>query len=227
MRQVRTTELPSQRWLGALRHPRNCRALCRVTAKHGPGDLHGVSSSRRPSGCRPRSTGCSSCTFPAPGWRFCLRQRGSRQHHVPHSGKIALGSPRPRLRRNRRAVHHPYAGHGINLGTKAFGVCGGNGIPRLTTTLIMWFIYVSYLAMRSYIDEPDVRERMASVLGVVGVVSVPIVWFSVEWWRSLHPTPSITNPGGGMPREMLTDPAGLGGSVHRLLRGAGAAAHSA
>ena len=45
---------------------------------------------------------------------------------------------------------------------------------------------------------------MASVLGIVGVVSVPIVWYSVEWWRSLHPTPSVTSPGGGMPREMLT-----------------------
>ncbi len=76
--------------------------------------------------------------------------------------------------------------------------------PRLTTTLIMWFIYVSYLALRSYIDDPDIRQRMASVVGIVGVVSVPIVWFSVEWWRSLHPTPSITNPGGGMPPEMLT-----------------------
>lgn len=75
--------------------------------------------------------------------------------------------------------------------------------PRLTTTLIMWFIYVSYLALRSYIDDPNIRQRMASVLGIVGVVSVPIVWFSVEWWRSLHPTPSITSPGGGMPSEML------------------------
>ena len=76
--------------------------------------------------------------------------------------------------------------------------------PRLTTTLIMWFIYVSYLALRSYIDDPNTGRRMSSVLGIVGVVSVPIVWFSVEWWRSLHPTPSITNPGGGMPPEMLT-----------------------
>ena len=75
--------------------------------------------------------------------------------------------------------------------------------PRLTTTLVMWFIYAGYLSLRAYIDEPEIRYRSAAVLGVLGVVSIPLVWFSVEWWRGLHPTPSITRPGGGMPPEML------------------------
>jgi heme exporter protein C len=75
--------------------------------------------------------------------------------------------------------------------------------PRLTTTLVMWFIYAGYLSLRAYIDEPEIRYRSAAVLGVIGVVSIPLVWFSVEWWRGLHPTPSITRPGGGMPQEML------------------------
>ena len=75
--------------------------------------------------------------------------------------------------------------------------------PRLTTTLVMWFIYAGYLSLRAYIDEPEIRYRSAAVLGVLGVVSIPLVWFSVEWWRGLHPTPSITRPGGGMPQEML------------------------
>ncbi len=52
-------------------------------------------------------------------------------------------------------------------------------------------------------NEPEIRYRSAAVLGVIGVVSIPLVWFSVEWWRGLHPTPSITRPGGGMPQEML------------------------
>ena len=75
--------------------------------------------------------------------------------------------------------------------------------PRLTTTLVMWFIYAGYLSLRAYIDEPEIRYRSAAVLGVLGVASIPLVWFSVEWWRGLHPTPSITRPGGGMPQEML------------------------
>ena len=75
--------------------------------------------------------------------------------------------------------------------------------PRLTTTLVMWFIYAGYLSLRAYIDEPEIRYRSAAVLGVLGVVSIPLIWFSVEWWRGLHPTPSITRPGGGMPQEML------------------------
>lgn len=75
--------------------------------------------------------------------------------------------------------------------------------PRLTTTLVMWFIYAGYLALRAYIDDPAIKQRMAAVAGIVGVLSVPLVWFSVEWWRSLHPTPSVTSPGGGLPREML------------------------
>ena len=75
--------------------------------------------------------------------------------------------------------------------------------PRLTTTLVMWFIYAGYLALRAYTDDPESKRRMSAVAGIVGVFSVPLVWFSVEWWRSLHPTPSVTSPGGGLPRDML------------------------
>jgi len=75
--------------------------------------------------------------------------------------------------------------------------------PRLTTTLVLWFIYVAYLALRTYLDNVATRRRMAAVLGIFGFVDVPIVWFSVQWWRSLHPQPTILQQGGGMPREML------------------------
>ena len=75
--------------------------------------------------------------------------------------------------------------------------------PRLTTTLVLWFIYVSYLALRAYVDDEERRRRVAAVLGIFGFVDVPIVWFSVSWWRSLHPIATVTQDGGGMPREML------------------------
>ena len=75
--------------------------------------------------------------------------------------------------------------------------------PRLTTTLVLWFIYVAYLAVRTYIDDVGLRRRVAAVLGIFGFVDVPIVWFSVQWWRSLHPVQTLTASGGGLTREML------------------------
>ncbi len=74
--------------------------------------------------------------------------------------------------------------------------------PRLTTTLVLWFIYTAYLALRMYIDNVDVRRRVAAIFGILGFVDVPIVWFSVQWWRSLHPVQSITRE-GALPPEML------------------------
>ena len=74
--------------------------------------------------------------------------------------------------------------------------------PRLTTTLVLWFIYVAYLVLRMYIDNADARRRVAAIFGIVGFVDVPIVWFSVQWWRSLHPVQSVTRE-GALPPEML------------------------
>ena len=62
--------------------------------------------------------------------------------------------------------------------------------PKLTTTLILWFIYLGYLMLRSY-AEPPRGPRYAAVLGIVGFVDVPIVYLSSYWWRTLHPQPVI------------------------------------
>lgn len=59
--------------------------------------------------------------------------------------------------------------------------------PRLTTTLILWLIYVAYLMIRSYAPSPAQGARYAAILGVVGFADVPIVYFSVTWWRAVHP----------------------------------------
>jgi heme exporter protein C len=59
--------------------------------------------------------------------------------------------------------------------------------PRLTTTLILWFIYVGYLLLRSVAPPGDKRARLAAVYGIVGWVDVPIVFFSIWWWRTVHP----------------------------------------
>jgi heme exporter protein C len=62
--------------------------------------------------------------------------------------------------------------------------------PRLTTTAILLMIYVGYLVVRSFADEPEKRARWAAIVGIVGFVDVPIVYLSVLWWRTLHQPPS-------------------------------------
>ena len=67
---------------------------------------------------------------------------------------------------------------------------------RLTLTAIMFFVYLGYLALRRTTDNLDVRAKRASILGVVAVIQVPLVHFSVIWWRSLHQAPTIIRPEG-------------------------------
>jgi heme exporter protein C len=59
---------------------------------------------------------------------------------------------------------------------------------RLTLTAIMLFVYVGYLALRRVIADPEVRARRSAVLGIIGLVQLIPVHFSVTWWRTLHQT---------------------------------------
>ena len=63
--------------------------------------------------------------------------------------------------------------------------------PRLTTTLILWLIYVAYLMVRSYAPNKERGAVYAAAVGIVGFVDVPIVYYSVIWWRSIHPSPVV------------------------------------
>lgn len=59
--------------------------------------------------------------------------------------------------------------------------------PRLTTTLVLWIIYVVYLLVRRAVDEPGRRARFSAIVAVLGAFDLPLVRYSVEWWRSIHP----------------------------------------
>jgi heme exporter protein C len=72
---------------------------------------------------------------------------------------------------------------------------------RLTTTLLLWFIYVGYLMVRGMASDDARGARFAAVLGIIGFIDIPIIHQSVVWWRSLHPEAIVTAPGG--PAEML------------------------
>ncbi|MBF0480940.1 MAG: cytochrome c biogenesis protein CcsA [Desulfovibrionaceae bacterium] len=76
--------------------------------------------------------------------------------------------------------------------------------PKLTTTLVMWFIYMSYLLLRSAgLGGAGNGARVSAVLGVVAFLDVPLVFFAARKWRSIHPT-VFGNASGGLEPEMLT-----------------------
>jgi len=65
---------------------------------------------------------------------------------------------------------------------------------RLTLTAIMFFVYLGYLALRRTTDDLHARAQRSAILGVLAVIQVPLVHFSVVWWRTLHQPPSILKP---------------------------------
>jgi heme exporter protein C len=76
--------------------------------------------------------------------------------------------------------------------------------PTLTLTLVLWLIYVAYLMLRA--DAYDERRtRFAAVLGIIGFIDVPLIRWSVEKWRTIHPKPVVLQEGGstGLPPSML------------------------
>lgn len=60
--------------------------------------------------------------------------------------------------------------------------------PRLTTTVILLFMYIAYLLIRAAAEGSDRRGRLASIFGIVAFANVPLVHFSATWWRGMHPT---------------------------------------
>ncbi len=63
---------------------------------------------------------------------------------------------------------------------------------RLTSELLLLFLYLGYLALRGALESPQSASKAAAILAIVGVVNIPIIHFSVEWWNTLHQPASIT-----------------------------------
>jgi heme exporter protein C len=63
---------------------------------------------------------------------------------------------------------------------------------RLTSELILLFLYLGFLALQSSIDDPRRADKACAVLALVGVVNVPIIYFSVKWWNTLHQGASVS-----------------------------------
>ena len=72
--------------------------------------------------------------------------------------------------------------------------------PRLTTTLILWFTYVAYLMLRRSVKENQ-RANLSAVFGIIGFINVPLTFFSIRLWRTIHPV-IITSRGLNMSQPM-------------------------
>jgi heme exporter protein C len=63
---------------------------------------------------------------------------------------------------------------------------------RLTSELVLFFLYLGYMALAAAIDDPRRGDRASAVLALVGVINVPIIYFSVQWWNTLHQGASVS-----------------------------------
>ncbi len=144
--------------------------------------------------------------------------------HVPTAwlaflafGVTALGSVIWRLRRTRRWDR--LAAASAELGVLFTGLAlvtgslwGGGvwgtywdwGDARMATTALMFFVYLGYLALRRTSPDAETAASRSSLLGIVAVIQVPLVYFSVNLFRGLHQGQSIRPDGVTMPPEMLT-----------------------
>jgi heme exporter protein C len=72
---------------------------------------------------------------------------------------------------------------------------------RLTSALVLWLLYAGYLMLRHAIEEPTQRATFAAVFSILAFIDVPIVYFSIRWWRTQHPSPVFFSSTGSFPPD--------------------------
>lgn len=92
---------------------------------------------------------------------------------------------------------------GMIWGNATWGIAWDWGDARLASTAMMFFVYLGYLALRRATPDATQRARRSAILGAVGALQVPLVYFSVNIWRTLHQTQSVRPDGASMPTETL------------------------
>src|SRR3954449_6885038 len=106
------------------------------------------------------------------------------------------------LRWDRRAQAAAELGVGMTALAIAMGSLWGRPVwgtwwvwdPRLVTTAVLLLVYLGYLSVRGLSDDRGAGARRAAAVGVIGFVDVPVVHFSVVWWRTLHQPPTVLSP---------------------------------
>src|SRR6476646_4035618 len=70
---------------------------------------------------------------------------------------------------------------------------------RLTSTFVLWLLYLCYLLLRTLVEEPDRRALLSALFGIFAFIDVPIVFGAIRWWRTQHPAPVIMGgPNSGL-----------------------------
>lgn len=92
---------------------------------------------------------------------------------------------------------------GMIWGYPVWGTFWDWGDARMMSTAIMFFVYLGYLALRRGIPEPETRARRSAILGIVAFVQVPLVYFSVTLFRTLHQGATVVRPDAPIDPEFL------------------------
>ena len=90
---------------------------------------------------------------------------------------------------------------------------------RLTSVLVLFLFYLGYMALQAAIEDEAKADRASAILALVGVINVPIVHFSVEWWNTLHQGESIFRKGGPALAAVYLWPLGIMGLAYTCLFG--------
>jgi heme exporter protein C len=91
---------------------------------------------------------------------------------------------------------------------------------RLTSVLVLFLLFLGYMALRSAIDDETKAARAAAILALVGLINLPVVKFSVDWWNSLHQGESIFRAGGPTIATVFLIPLALMGAGYMFAFGA-------
>ena len=74
---------------------------------------------------------------------------------------------------------------------------------RLTSTFVLWLLYIAYLLLRTLVEDPERRATVSAVFGIFAFLDVPLVYMSIRWWRTQHPQPVLFGgPGSGLDPKM-------------------------
>jgi len=74
---------------------------------------------------------------------------------------------------------------------------------RLTSSLILWLIYIAFLMLRRYLPDGSKRANLSAVVGIIGFVDVPIVYYSIRWWETQHPKAIMASSEGSLATPMF------------------------
>lgn len=74
---------------------------------------------------------------------------------------------------------------------------------RLTSSLILWLIYVAFLMLRRYLPDGSKRANLSAIVGIIGFVDVPIVYYSIRWWETQHPKAVMASSDGSLAAPMF------------------------